>query len=242
MILDVIKLSKKLESKDVEKMAVILVVDDDDHIRQLISLYLSNNQFDIIEAKNGLEAIEKLEQTAIDLAIVDIMMPKMDGIELTKEIRAYYEIPILMVTAKGASQDKVIGFEAGTDDYLVKPFDPVELVLRVKALLKRYNVLAEKRTKVGSVEIDLDRLLVTDGDMTVELKRKECELLFELSHEPGRIFTRAQLVEKIWGFDYEGDDRTVDVHIKRLREKLRDFTDINIETVRGLGYRLEDVN
>jgi len=222
-------------------MAVILVVDDDDHIRQLISLYLSNNQFDVIEAENGLEAMEKLEQEQIDLAIVDIMMPKMDGIELTKEIRRYYEIPILLVTAKGASQDKVIGFEAGTDDYLVKPFDPIELVLRVKALLKRYNVLAERQNKIGSVEIDLDRLAVTDGEHVVELTRKECELIFELSHEPGRIYTRAQLVERIWGFDYEGDDRTVDVHIKRLREKLASFDDIKITTVRGLGYRLEDV-
>src|SRR5690625_1958757 len=120
-------------------MAVILVVDDDDHIRQLISLYLSNNQFDVIEAENGLEAMEKLEQEQIDLAIVDIMMPKMDGIELTKEIRRYYEIPILLVTAKGASQDKVIGFEAGTDDYLVKPFDPIELVLRVDRKSTRLN-------------------------------------------------------------------------------------------------------
>ena len=222
-------------------MAVILVVDDDDHIRQLISLYLSNNQFDVIEAENGLEAMEKLEQEQIDLAIVDIMMPKMDGIELTKEIRRYHEIPILLVTAKGASQDKVIGFEAGTDDYLVKPFDPIELVLRVKALLKRYNVLAERQNKIGSVEIDLDRLAVTDGEHVVELTRKECELIFELSHEPGRIYTRAQLVERIWGFDYEGDDRTVDVHIKRLREKLASFDDIKITTVRGLGYRLEDV-
>ncbi|WP_440898176.1 response regulator transcription factor [Amphibacillus sp. Q70] len=223
-------------------MAVILVVDDDPHIRQLISLYLSNSHFDVIEANNGFEAIEKLEQESIDLAIVDIMMPKMDGISLTKEIREFYKIPILMVTAKGASQDKVKGFEAGTDDYLVKPFDPIELILRVRALLKRYNVLAEKRNKVGSIEVDLDRLTVSNGEQTVELKRKECELLFELSHEPGRIFTRTQLVEKIWGFDYEGDERTVDVHIKRLREKLSSFEEIKITTVRGLGYRLEDVS
>ncbi|HHU18939.1 MAG TPA: response regulator transcription factor [Bacilli bacterium] len=223
-------------------MAVILVVDDDDHIRQLISLYLTKNHFDVIEAKNGAEAIEKLDQTAIDLAIVDIMMPKMDGIELTKELRAYYEIPILMVTAKGDSEDKIIGFEAGTDDYLVKPFDPIELVLRVKALLKRYNVNVERRNKLGEIEIDLDRLTVSNQETTVELKRKECELLLELSFEPGRIFTRAQLVEKIWGYDYEGDERTVDVHIKRLREKLTDFDQLTITTVRGLGYRLEDVD
>lgn len=223
-------------------MAVVLVVDDDNHIRQLISLYLKQEYLDVIEAGNGLEAIEKLEQEPIDLAIVDIMMPKLDGIELTKEIRRYYDIPILMVTAKGASQDKVTGFEAGTDDYLVKPFDPIELVLRVKALLKRYNVNIERRNKLGTVEIDLDRLTVSNDEVTVELKRKECELLLELSFEPGRIFTRAQLVEKIWGFDYEGDERTVDVHIKRLREKLSCFDEVTITTVRGLGYRLEDVS
>jgi len=222
-------------------MAVILVVDDDDHIRQLIALYLKNHHFEVVEARNGYEAIEKLEQNPIDLAIVDIMMPKMDGIELTKEIRQYYSIPILMVTAKGASEDKVSGFEAGTDDYLVKPFDPIELVLRVKALLKRYNINVERNNRIGTIEIDLDRLIVSDGKTTVELKRKECELLLELSFEPGRIFTRAQLVEKIWGFDYEGDERTVDVHIKRLREKLAPFKELKITTVRGLGYRLEDV-
>lgn len=223
-------------------MATILVVDDDPNIRQLITLYLSNSHFDVIEARNGLEAIDKLEKEPIDLAIIDIMMPKMDGISLTKEIRDFYKIPILMVTAKGTSQDKVKGFEAGTDDYLVKPFDPIELILRVRALLKRYNVLTEKKNKIGSVEVDLDRLTVSNGQVVIDLKRKECELLFELSTEPGRIFTRTQLVEKIWGFDYEGDERTVDVHIKRLREKLKPFEEINITTVRGLGYRLEDVS
>ncbi|MBU5593939.1 response regulator transcription factor [Amphibacillus sp. MSJ-3] len=223
-------------------MATILVVDDDPNIRQLITLYLSNSHFDVIEARDGLEAIDKLEKEPIDLAIIDIMMPKMDGISLTKEIRDFYKIPILMVTAKGTSQDKVKGFEAGTDDYLVKPFDPIELILRVRALLKRYNVLTEKKNKIGSVEVDLDRLTVSNGQVVIDLKRKECELLFELSTEPGRIFTRTQLVEKIWGFDYEGDERTVDVHIKRLREKLKPFEEINITTVRGLGYRLEDVS
>lgn len=222
-------------------MPTILVVDDDQHIRKLIHLYLSESQFDVLEAENGAEALQLLEQKQIDLAIIDVMMPELDGITLTKEVREFYQIPILLVTAKGESQDKVRGFQAGTDDYLVKPFDPIELVLRVKALLKRYNLLREQHNRIGRTEIDLDRLIVTNGEETVELKRKECELLFELSHNPGRIFTRAQLVEKIWGFDYEGDERTVDVHIKRLREKLSSFSDINITTVRGLGYRLEDI-
>ncbi|MBM7541615.1 response regulator [Amphibacillus cookii] len=222
-------------------MAVILVVDDDPHIRKLISLYLADKQHRVLEAVNGEVALTIMEREPIDLAIIDVMMPEVDGITLTKEIRGFYQIPILMVTAKGESQDKVRGFQAGTDDYLVKPFDPVELVLRVNALLKRYNLSLEKCNRIGDVEVDLDRLTVSDQSQSIELKRKECELLFELSHEPGRIFTRAQLVEKIWGFDYEGDERTVDVHIKRLREKLEPFKQLKITTVRGLGYRLEDV-
>ncbi|WP_017472525.1 response regulator transcription factor [Amphibacillus jilinensis] len=222
-------------------MAVVLVVDDDPHIRKLISLYLTDKQHHVLEAVNGEVALTIMEREPIDLAIIDVMMPEVDGITLTKEIKDFYQIPILMVTAKGESQDKVRGFQAGTDDYLVKPFDPVELVLRVNALLKRYNLSLEKRNRIGDVEVDLDRLTVSDQSQSVALKRKECELLFELSHEPGRIFTRAQLVEKIWGFDYEGDERTVDVHIKRLREKLEPFKQLKITTVRGLGYRLEDV-
>ncbi|WP_091498605.1 response regulator transcription factor [Amphibacillus marinus] len=222
-------------------MATILVVDDDSHIRRLMTLYLTKSHFDVIEAGDGEVALSILAKQAVDLAIVDIMMPNLNGIELTKELKSFYELPVLMVTAKHESHDKVKGFEAGTDDYLVKPFDPIELVLRVKALLKRYNLQADKRNKIGELEIDLDRLTVSNQEQIVELKRKECELLFELSHEQGRIFTRTQLVEKIWGFDYEGDDRTVDVHIKRLREKLAVFPSLKISTVRGLGYRLEDV-
>ncbi|SEO52024.1 DNA-binding response regulator, OmpR family, contains REC and winged-helix (wHTH) domain [Amphibacillus marinus] len=206
-----------------------------------MTLYLTKSHFDVIEAGDGEVALSILAKQAVDLAIVDIMMPNLNGIELTKELKSFYELPVLMVTAKHESHDKVKGFEAGTDDYLVKPFDPIELVLRVKALLKRYNLQADKRNKIGELEIDLDRLTVSNQEQIVELKRKECELLFELSHEQGRIFTRTQLVEKIWGFDYEGDDRTVDVHIKRLREKLAVFPSLKISTVRGLGYRLEDV-
>ncbi|SDC58044.1 DNA-binding response regulator, OmpR family, contains REC and winged-helix (wHTH) domain [Pelagirhabdus alkalitolerans] len=223
-------------------MPTILVVDDDAHIRQLIQLYLTNEKFTVIEANDGEEALDVMAQSPVDLAIIDVMMPKVDGVELTKEIKRYDAIPILMVTAKGESEDKVKGFNAGTDDYLVKPFDPIELVLRVKALLKRYNVMTDKQNTIKDVTIDLERLIVQNEEITLELKRKECELLFELSKEPGRVFTRAQLVDKIWGFDYEGDERTVDVHIKRLREKLIPFDSIQITTVRGLGYRMEAVD
>lgn len=222
-------------------MNTILVVDDDAHIRKLIKLYLENSQYEVIEACDGKEALDTLSRQKIDLAIVDVMMPRLDGIELTEDIRSFLNIPILMVTAKGESQDKVKGFNAGTDDYLVKPFDPVELILRVKALLKRYNLVSENVFKVGNVTIDQERLIVQSEKDTVSLKRKECELLTVLSGSPGKIFTRTQLIEKIWGYDYEGDERTVDVHIKRLREQLVPFPDLTITTVRGLGYRLEDV-
>ncbi|WP_010096518.1 response regulator transcription factor [Ornithinibacillus scapharcae] len=220
-------------------MNKILVVDDDAHIRKLIRLYLENSNYSVVEAEDGQEALTILEKETVALAIVDVMMPNIDGYELTEDIRSFLDIPILMVTAKGESQDKVRGFRAGTDDYLVKPFDPVELVLRVEALLKRYNIGAENQVKIGSILIDKDSLTVQSDDKSVALKRKECELLFVLASSPGKIFTRNQLIEKIWGYDYEGDERTVDVHIKRLREQLEHFEEISISTVRGLGYRLE---
>jgi DNA-binding response OmpR family regulator len=144
-----------------------------------------------------------------------------------------------MVTARGESKDKVRGFNAGSDDYLVKPFDPIELVLRVKSLLKRYHLTSSNVIQLGGVTIDLANLTVVAVERTVELKKKECELLFALAGSPGQIFTRTQLIENIWGVDYEGDERTVDVHIKRLRERLESFPELIISTVRGLGYRLE---
>ena len=221
-------------------MNTILVVDDDAHIRKLIRLYLENSNYGVIEAEDGGEALGLLGKEKIDLAIVDVMMPHIDGYELTEDIRSFLDIPILMVTAKGESQDKVKGFRAGTDDYLVKPFDPVELILRVEALLKRYNIRSETTVKVANTIIDKEKLVVQSGDKSVTLKRKECELLAVLASSPGKIFTRNQLIEKIWGYDYEGDERTVDVHIKRIREQLEEFQDIRITTVRGLGYRLEE--
>ncbi len=223
-------------------MNVILVVDDDQHIRKLMRLYLENSNFQVLEASDGEEALNIITTAYVDLAIVDVMMPNVDGLELTEDIRSYTSIPIIMVTAKSETKDKVKGFQAGTDDYLVKPFDPVELILRVKALLKRYNVSSSKECKVGTITISLERLEVSEGDLVVALKRKECELLFTLANTPGKIFTRTQLIESIWGLDYQGDDRTVDVHIKRLRERLDPFPSMVITTVRGLGYRLEEVS
>ncbi|WP_336759817.1 response regulator transcription factor [Paenibacillus sp. USHLN196] len=220
-------------------MNTILVVDDDSHIRKLIRIYLEKNQFSVLEAPDGQEALDILSHTKVDLAIVDVMMPRIDGIELTEDIRSYLDIPILMVTAKGESKDKVRGFNAGSDDYLVKPFDPVELILRVKSLLKRYNKSASNIIQIGGVTIDLSNLMVSTDGRTIELKKKECELLFSLASSPGKIFTRTQLIDDIWGMDYEGDERTVDVHVKRLRERLEPIPELSISTIRGLGYRLE---
>lgn len=221
-------------------MVNILIADDDQHIRELMRLYLNKEGFNIVEVSHGNDAIELLETEAIDLAVIDVMMPELDGIALTKAIRLYHALPIILVTAKGESHDKVLGFEAGADDYLVKPFDPVELVLRVKALLKRYRLIGNHLIDFNGITLNKNTLLVKADNEIIALKNKEMSLLFELASEPGRIFTRQQLLDKVWSYDYEGDERTVDVHIKRLREKLRTIESIQITTIRGLGYRLED--
>ncbi|MDP5274882.1 response regulator transcription factor [Chengkuizengella axinellae] len=224
-------------------MINILVADDDESIRHLISLYLSNEGYTILEANDGKEALNVLEKGKINLAIIDIMMPRIDGWELCKEIRDLYEIPVLMVTAKGTTEDKVKGFELGTDDYLVKPFDPKELVVRVKALLRRYNVMNSQIIKIGDIEMDAKAKKVFIKGESLTMPLKEFEVLFQLANYPNQIFTRDQLIEQIWGLDYQGDDRTVDVHIKRLRQRMKEKTDmIKISTIRGLGYRLEVVS
>jgi len=222
-------------------MIQILVADDDQHIRELISLYLENQGFKIIKAADGEEAWAKMEEFRIDLAVVDIMMPFKDGWELTKEIKEYFDIPVLMVTARGESHDKLKGFDIGTDDYVVKPFDPQEMVARVKALLRRYRVEAKNVIYMGNIKLDRTKLEMSAGETSEQLPLKEFELLFTLVSSPGKIFTRDQLIQLIWGYDYEGDERTVDVHIKRLRERLNHMKNVGMEikTIRGLGYRAE---
>ncbi|CAI8788888.1 Heme response regulator HssR [Priestia megaterium] len=222
-------------------MIQILVADDDQHIRELISLYLENQGFKIIKAADGEEAWAKMEEFRIDLAVVDIMMPFKDGWELTKEIKEYFDIPVLMVTARGESHDKLKGFDIGTDDYVVKPFDPQEMVARVKALLRRYRVEANNVIYMGNIKLDRTKLEMSAGETSQQLPLKEFELLFTLVSSPGKIFTRDQLIQLIWGYDYEGDERTVDVHIKRLRERLNHMKNVGMEikTIRGLGYRAE---
>ncbi|MGM7702547.1 response regulator transcription factor [Pseudalkalibacillus sp. Hm43] len=221
-------------------MVRVLIADDDPNILELISLYIGNEGYQVVKAKDGQDAIEQLESERIDLAIIDLMMPKVDGYELCEEIRQYYKIPVLMVTAKGETKDKVKGFQLGTDDYVVKPFDPLEIVMRVKALLRRYQVEASNELKTRNVTMNTSKKEIQVDGERLTMPLKEFELLYTLASYPEQIFTRNQLIERIWGLDYEGDDRTIDVHIKRIRDKLsKSNAAISIKTVRGLGYKIE---
>jgi two-component system OmpR family response regulator len=219
----------------------VLVVDDEAHIRELVRLYLEDEGFDIVEKSNGADALEYAENHKVDLVILDIMMPKMDGWALCANLREFGDMPILMITSKGEAGDRIKGFKLGTDDYLVKPFDPVELVLRVKALLKRYRIATSNEIKLGGITLDRKSYhVIYQNGKSITIPMKEFELLYKLGSNPGQLFTRDNLIEHIWGIDYEGDERTVDVHIKRLRERFAEFeSDFRIVTIRGLGYRLE---
>ena len=221
-------------------MPTILVADDDANIRELVCLFLRNDGFTTVEAVDGKEALDVYSSTHVDLVVLDIMMPVMDGWPLCKELRrANPDLPLLMLTAKGETWEKVKGFELGTDDYLTKPFDPLELTVRVKALLKRYRIGSTQTIQLGSVTLDRQSYKVTRGTDSITLPLKEFELLYKLAGTPGQVYTREQLIDQIWGMDYAGDNRTIDVHIKRLRERFATAPDFRIETVRGLGYRLE---
>ncbi|MFB5678352.1 response regulator transcription factor [Paenibacillus terreus] len=221
-------------------MTRILVVDDDPHIRELVGHFLRLEGLDVSEAVDGLDALRILDEIKVDLVVLDIMMPGMDGWELCRELREQTDLPLLMLTAKGETSQIVKGFELGTDDYLVKPFDPLVLVARVKALLKRYRIMASKSVTIGDLVLRSDTFECQTGEQLITLPRKEFELLFKLASYPGKTFTREQLIELIWGYDYEGDERTVDVHIKRLRERFPEANhSFRISTIRGLGYRLE---
>ncbi|VBB07132.1 transcriptional regulatory protein c terminal [Lucifera butyrica] len=221
-------------------MGKILIVDDDLHIRELIKVFLSHEGFEVYEASDGVEALAKLETVKVDMAILDIMMPNMDGWQLCRELRESYDIPLLMITAKGETSQKIKGFELGTDDYLVKPFDPLELVVRVKALLKRYQIVSSQVVQIGKLSMNRKTYEVTVGSEKLTLPLKEFELLYKLAGYPGRTISREQLIEDIWGYDFEGNERTLDVHINRLRERFpAEQCDFKIRTIRGLGYRLE---
>lgn len=219
-------------------MTNILVVEDNLQLRKLMGIQLRRAGYTIFEAENGEDALEVLAQTPIHLLIVDVMMPKMDGYELTGELRhANITIPVLIVTAKETLADKRAGFQAGADDYMVKPIDMEELLLRVRALLRRAQLADEHIMQVGATVLDADALTVAMGDNSIALRPKEFSLLYLLLSYPGKIFTRQILMDEIWGYDSDTDPRTVDVHIKRLREKFADSVDFRIDTVRGLGYK-----
>jgi len=221
-------------------MFTILVVDDQENIRKLIEAYLIRDGYRVFLAGDGQEALDIIDKTQIDMMIADIMMPNMDGITLTNELRtSLYTFPILMITAKDSIEDKKIGFRAGTDDYMVKPIDFDEMLLRVEALLRRAKIANEHRIVIGKVTLDYNTLTVTTEKEAILLPKKEFYLLFKLLSYPQKIFTRRDLMDEIWGFDNETDERTVDVHIKRLREKFDDITEFKIETIRGLGYKVE---
>lgn len=220
-------------------MIKILAVDDDEKILNLISIHLSRSGYSVLKALNGLEALDLIEDDIPDLAVVDVMMPKMDGFTLTKKLRGM-DIPVLLLTAKGELEDKEKGFLAGSDDYVVKPFEPKELIFRIQAILRRYDKSVDPIIEVGSMRIDRQSYEVEIDHKTLFLPLKEFELLSVLASRVNRVFTRDFLIERVWGIDYEGDDQTLNVHIKRLREKLRAISaDIQITTVRGVGYKLE---
>lgn len=213
-------------------------MDDNEKIRRLMEIYLKREGFDVLHAANGREALKVLDTVNIGLIVADIMMPAMDGFELTRELReSGFDMPVLMVTAKVNFIDKKEGFESGADDYMTKPVDMEELVLRVKALLRRSRISSEKQIRICDVTLDYESLEVRTPGETFVLPKKEFYLLYKLLSYPKKVFTRQELMDDIWGFDSEADDRTVDVHIKRLREKFGTLSEFEITTVRGLGYR-----
>ena len=216
----------------------ILVVDDDKNTRMYFEAVLANNGYTVTVAKNGEEALHTLDKEHIDLVVLDIMMPKMDGYEFTKTLReSDNNLPILMVSAKQLPADKNRGFAVGTDDYMTKPVNQDEFLYRIKALLRRARIANERRIVVGDVILDYDSLTVAKGDEVQELPQKEFMLLYKLLSYPGKIFTRIQLMDEIWGADSETGWETVTVHVGRLRKRFDGWSEFEIEAVRGLGYK-----
>ncbi|MBQ3012418.1 MAG: response regulator transcription factor [Clostridia bacterium] len=216
----------------------IMIVEDDANQRKLMATVLEQYGYNVIQAVDGIDALDVLDKKHIDLIILDIMMPRMDGFEFTETLRqSGCNLPILMVTAKQSPVDKRKGFIIGTDDYMTKPVDEEEMVLRVGALLRRSKIVSEKKLTIGSTTLYYDSLSVVCGGERYEHPQKEFLLLFKLLSYPGKIFTRRQLMDEIWDMESESDERTVDVHISRLRDKYRGCPDFEIVTVRGLGYK-----
>ena len=219
-------------------MFIFLVVEDDKNLRKLITTYLQRNKYNTYEATNGEEALNVLDQSYIDLIVSDIMMPKMDGYELIKSLReAKYDVPILIITAKSEIEDKKEGFLLGADDYMVKPIDIEEMLLRIQVLLRRSKSASEKKIQIGDLLLNYNQLSVIKKDKVYNLAQKEFYLLYKLLSTPNTIFTRQELIEEVWGLESDSDYRTVDVHIKRIREKMKDVDEFEIVTIRGIGYK-----
>lgn len=224
----------------------VMVVDDDTNISELLRLYLEKEGYTVVLAYDGKDAVKKFRDCDPDIVLLDIMLPGMDGWQVCREIRKLSDKPVIMITAKGETFDKVLGLELGADDYVVKPFDTKEVVARIKAVLRRYMHTGEGSTK----EVKYDNLAVNMENYELRIKNeivdtppKELELLFHLASNPNRVFTRDQLLDEVWGFEYYGDSRTVDVHVKRLREKLEGVSEKwSLKTVWGVGYKFETKN
>lgn len=216
----------------------ILVADDDKNTRKLLKAVLESDGYKVTTAENGEAALDVMDREYIDLVVLDIMMPKMNGYEFTSTLRSVNNnLPILMVSAKQMPEDKRQGFLVGTDDYITKPIDETEMLLRIKALLRRAKIVSEHKITVGEVVLDYDSLTVTKGDITQELPQKEFMLLYKLLSYPGKIFTRIQLMDEIWGNESDSGWETVTVHIGRLRKRFEGWSEFEIQSVRGLGYK-----
>jgi len=232
-------------------MYKILAIDDDAHIRELLRLYIEKDGYEFIQAANGIEGLEMLEKHKPDLVLLDLMLPGIDGLEVCKRIHQKGNTPVIMLTAKGEVFDRVLGLELGADDYIVKPFEPKEIIARIKAVLRRANSSAEnqngsdgveekKKLTFEGLEIDASSYTVVFNGQELQMPPKEFELLFFLASNPNKVFTREQLLEQVWGFDFFGDSRTVDVHVKRIREKLMpENGEWQLHTVWGVGYKFE---
>jgi len=221
----------------------ILIVEDDPNIAELLRLYLEKDGFDVTIAPDGGKGVSEFESKKYDLVLLDIMLPVLDGWGVLKEIRAMGKVPVIMLTAKGETFDKVAGLEMGADDYIVKPFETKELLARIHAVMRRYGAETtggKKRLEFDKLIIDMDSFDLIVNGKTIEAPPKEMELLYYLASSPNRVYTRNQILDEVWGFDYFGDTRTVDVHIKRLREKIEGISEKwAVKTVWGIGYKFE---
>ncbi|WP_436862807.1 response regulator transcription factor [Staphylococcus caeli] len=222
-------------------MTTCLIVDDDKKILEYVSNYIQREGLDTVVQSSAEHALSYLETHQVDIAIVDVMMGGMSGFELCKILKEDYDMPVIMLTARDALSDKEQAYLTGTDDYVTKPFEVKELIFRIRAVLKRYNINAYNEITIGNVTLNQAYLEIQSESKSMNLPNKEFQLLFLLASNPKQVFSRDTLIEKVWGFDYEGDERTVDVHIKRLRKRLEKLeSSITIHTVRGLGYKVDD--